>query len=129
MSLLPGRFYLDNFFDDFLDERRSNAMKCDIYEKDNKYHVEMDIPGFNKEDISIDINDGYLTVEATKGEDKEEKDKNYIRRERTYGEIKRQFYVGNVDTEKTKAEFKNGTLKIVIPKVEEKENKKLINID
>ena len=129
MSLLPERFYLDNFFDDFLDERRSNAMKCDIYEKDNKYHVEMDIPGFNKEDISIDINDGYLTVEATKGEDKEEKDKNYIRRERTYGEIKRQFYVGNVDTEKTKAEFKNGTLKIVIPKVEEKENKKLINID
>ena len=129
MSLLPGRFYLDNFFDDFLDERRSNAMKCDIYEKDNKYHVEMDIPGFNKEDISIDINDGYLTVEATKGEDKEEKDKNYIRRERTYGEIKRKFYVGNVDTEKTKAEFKNGTLKIVIPKVEEKENKKLINID
>ena len=129
MSLLPERFYLDNFFDDFLDERRSNATKCDIYEKDNKYHVEMDIPGFNKEDISIDINDGYLTVEATKGEDKEEKDKNYIRRERTYGEIKRQFYVGNVDTEKTKAEFKNGTLKIVIPKVEEKENKKLINID
>jgi len=129
MSLLPRRYYLDNFFDDFLDERRSNAMKCDIYEKDNKYHVEMDIPGFNKEDISIDINDGYLTVEATKGEDKEEKDKNYIRRERTYGEIKRQFYVGNVDTEKTKAEFKNGTLKIVIPKVEEKENKKLINID
>ena len=129
MSLLPRRYYLDNFFDDFLDERRSNAMKCDIYEKDNKYHVEMDIPGFNKEDISIDINDGYLTVEATKGEDKEEKDKNYIRRERTYGEIKRQFYVGNVDTEKTKAEFKNGTLKIVIPKDEEKENKKLINID
>lgn len=129
MSLLPRRYYLDNFFDDFLDERISNAMKCDIYEKDNKYHVEMDIPGFNKEDIFIDINDGYLTVEATKGEDKEEKDKNYIRRERTYGEIKRQFYVGNVDTEKTKAEFKNGTLKIVIPKVEEKENKKLINID
>ena len=129
MSLLPRRYYLDNFFDDFLDERISNAMKCDIYEKDNKYHVEMDIPGFNKEDISIDINDGYLTVEATKGEDKEEKDKNYIRRERTYGEIKRQFYVGNVDTEKTKAEFKNGTLKIVIPKVEEEENKKLINID
>ena len=89
----------------------------------------MDVPGFNKDDISIDINDGYLTVEATKGEDKEEKDKNYIRRERTYGQIKRQFYVGNVDTEKTKAEFKNGTLKIVIPKVEEKETKKLINID
>ena len=129
MSLLPGRFYLDNFFDDLLDERRNNAMKCDIYEKDNKYHVEMDIPGFNKEDISIDINDGYLTVEATKGEDREEKDKNYIRRERTYGQIKRQFYVGNVDTEKTKAEFNNGTLKIVIPKVEEKETKKLINID
>ncbi len=129
MSLLPGRFYLDNFFDDLLDERRNNAMKCDIYEKDNKYHVEMDVPGFNKDDISIDINDGYLTVEATKGEDKEEKDKNYIRRERTYGQIKRQFYVGNVDTEKTKAEFKNGTLKIVIPKVEEKETKKLINID
>lgn len=129
MSLLPERFYLDNFFDDFLDERRSNAMKCDIYEKDNKYHVEMDIPGFKKEDISIDINDGYLTVEATKGEDKEDKDKNYIRKERTYGQVKRQFYVGNVDAEKTKAEFNNGTLKIVIPKVEEKETKKLINID
>ncbi len=128
MSLLPERFYLDNFFNDFLDEK-TTAMKCDIYEKDNNYHVEMDIPGFNKEDISIDLNDGYLTVEATKGEDKEEKDKNYIRRERSYGKIKRQFYVGNVDADKTKAEFHNGTLKIIIPKITEKETKKLINID
>jgi len=128
MSLLPGRFYLDNFFDDFLEEKTS-TMKCDIYEKDNLYHVIMDIPGFNKEDISIDLNDGYLTVEATKNIENEESDKNYIRRERNYGKVKRQFYVGNVDIDNTKAEFKDGTLKIVIPKLNEKTTKNIINID
>ena len=128
MSLLPERFYLDNFFDNFLEER-TTSIKCDIYEKDNKYYVEMDVPGFNKEDISVDIHEGYLTVEATKEHNTEESDKNYIRRERNYGKIKRQFYIGNVDTEKTKAEFKNGTLNIIVPKEEEKQTKKHINID
>lgn len=128
MSLLPNRFYLDNFFDDFLEEK-TTAMKCDIYEKDNKYNIIMDIPGFNKDDINIDYNDGYLTVEATKEDDKEEKDKNYIRRERSFGKVKRQFYVGNVDIDSTKAEFKDGTLKVILPKVSEKETKKLINIE
>lgn len=128
MSLLPGRFYLDNFFDDFVEERPS-LMKCDIYEKDNKYHVVMDIPGFNKEDIFVDLNDGYLTIEATKENSEEESDKNYIRKERNYGKIKRQFYVGNVDADNTKADFKDGTLTIVIPKITEEDTKKRININ
>lgn len=128
MNLLPRRYYLDDFFDDFLEERPYNT-KCDIYEKDNKYHVIMDIPGFDKKDISVDCSDGYLTIEAEKETKDNEKEKNYIRRERTYGKIKRQFYVGNVDVNKATAEFKDGTLKITIPRLDEKENKKMITID
>ena len=129
MSLLPERFYLDNFFDDFLDERRSNAMKCDIYEKDNKYHVEMDIPGFDKKDIKVECDKGYLTITAQKEEKEEEhKDKNYIRRERRYGTYKREFYLGELDSEKINAEFKDGVLTVTVPKKEEVETKTVIEI-
>lgn len=130
MNFLPNKIYFDNFLDDFIKgDKEFGTMKCDIYEKDGKYHVEMDIPGFDKNEISIDCEDGYLTIEASKSQEKEEKDKKYIRRERTYGKIKRQFYVGNVDEDNIKAEFKDGVLKISVPIMKEIENKKRIEIE
>lgn len=127
MNLMTRKSLLDDFFDDWMVEK-TNSMKCDIYEKDGKYFVEMDIPGFDKKDISVDCSDGYLTIEASKENESEDKDKNYIRKERTYGSYKRQFYVGNVDTDNINAEFKDGILKIEIPTIEEKDTKKYIDI-
>ena len=82
--MLPRRFYFDNALDDFFEEEGAK-MKCDIYEKDNKYHVEMDLPGFTKDEIKIECNKGNLIVTAEKEEDEENKDKKYLRRERSYG--------------------------------------------
>lgn len=130
MSLLPDKFYLDDFFDDFvaMPKMPRNDMKCDIYEKGGKVHIEMDVPGFNKEDVKIDYDDGILTIEATKNEESEEKDKNYYRKERTYGSFKRQFNVGNINEELIEAHFNNGVLNIKFPKEEQKQTKKFIDI-
>ena len=130
MSLLPEKFYLDDFFDDFAPMHRMGKfdMKCDIYEKGGNVHIELDTPGFNKEDIKLDVDDGILTVEATKNEEKEDKDKNYYRKERVYGTFRRQFNVGNIDENKIDAKFHNGVLKITLPKEAKKESKKLIEI-
>ncbi len=130
MSFLPSKFYFDDLLDDFMKEDKSfGTMKCDIYEKDGNYHVEMDIPGFDKKDIMIDCEDGYLTIEASKNYENEDKSKNYIRRERTYGKIKRQFYVGNVDKENIKASFNDGVLKVSLPVLDQKDHKKRIEIE
>ncbi len=128
MNMLPKRFYLDNVFDSFFNEN-SAIMNCDIYEKDGNYHIEADIPGFKKEDLNVECSDGYLTITAEKANDSEEKDneKNYIRRERVYGKIERRFYVGDVDSDHIKAEFKDGMLTLVVPKKEKSKN--VINID
>lgn len=130
MSLLPEKFYLDDFFDDFvpMPKMSKNDMKCDIYEKGGKVHIEMDIPGFNKEDVKVDLDDGILTIAATKHEDKEEKEKNYYRKERLFGSFKRQFNVGNVKENEIDAKFYNGVLKISFPKEEQKQSKKFIAI-
>lgn len=131
MSLLPGKFYLDDFFDDFALPKmpKMDLMKTDVYEEDGNIHIEMDVPGFNKNDIKIDVEDGILTIEAEKEESTEDKDsKNYYRRERTYGSFKRQFNVGNVKEENINANFNNGVLKISFPKEEKKETKKFIEI-
>lgn len=131
MSLLPGKFYLDDFFDDFALPKmpKMELMKTDVYEKGGIIHVEMDIPGFDKNDIKIDVEDGILTIEAEKEESSEDKeDKNYYRRERTYGSFKRQFNVGNVKETEIDAKFNNGVLKISFPKEEKKETKKFIEI-
>ena len=129
MGFLPSKFYLDDFFDDGFVSRKNMDMKCDIYEKDGKINVEVDIPGFSKEDIKIDYENEYLTIEASKEDSKDTEDKNYIRKERFYGSIKRQFYVGNIDEKSIKAKFDNGVLKISYPKEEVKKDKNLINID
>ena len=130
MDLMPRKFYLDDIFDDFISSRKEQHMKCDIYEKGSDYHIEMDIPGFNKEEISVETKDGYLIIKAEKKNEvnEEDKDRNYIRRERTYGQYERSFYLGDLDEDKIDAKFDNGMLKITVPKKEEVDTKKVIEI-
>ena len=130
MNLIPrSKFYLgDDFFDDFFEPALKDQMKCDVYEKGGNYHIVMDVPGYDKDDIKIEVDNGYLTISAETNSEDNEKDKNYIRRERHYGKFSRSFYVGDVDPETIEAEFKKGTLKVCVPKSEEKSTKKQIEI-
>ena len=128
MDLIPRKFYLDDFFDNFVSSKEMNNMKCDIYEKDGDYHIEMDVPGFDKKDIQIESNNGYLTVTAEKQQEDNEEQKNYIRRERSYGKYTRSFYLGELENDNIEATFVDGILKIVVPKKQESENKKFIEI-
>ena len=128
--MLPGKFLFNDFFDDLEPKKGNKMMRCDIYEKDNKYNIELDVPGFDKDDIEISLDNGYLKVSAEKKYDENTSDKKYIHRERhMYQKCDREFYVGNIDEDDIKAEFKNGTLMISVPKEESKNNKRLINID
>lgn len=129
MNLVPKRIFLDDFFNDFLPNVKETNMKCDIYEKDNKYYIEMDLPGFDKKDINIDVDNEYLTITAAKEQNNNEENKNYIRKERTYSKTSRSFYIGNVNNDEVKAEFKNGILKVIVPKKEEKITKRNIEIE
>lgn len=127
--MLPRKFYFDDFMDSLM-ESDNNSMKCDIYEKDNNFVIEMDLPGFNKEDIKLECNKGNVIITAEKEDKKEEKDeKKYIRRERSYGKYSRSFYLGDIDQENINASFNNGTLEITIPKIDEEKNKKYIDIN
>lgn len=134
MSIIPRGFYLDDIFDDDFDKmipsNRINSMKCDVYEKDGNYNIDMDIPGFNKNDIKIECEDGLLTISAEKKIDnkEEDKDKRFIRRERVYGKVSRSFTFNDIDESNIDAEFKDGTLKVIIPKVEKTNSKKYIEI-
>lgn len=133
MSFMPKRYYIDDFFDDFVPSVdraiKGGQMKCDIYEKDGKYNIEMDIPGYEKEDVSIEVDNGVLTVSASKSKEDEDEGKNYIRRERYSGTFSRSFTLGSdIDTDNIDAEFVKGMLKITVPKVEEKSSKKTIDI-
>ena len=111
-----------------------NMMKTDIREHDNGYEVDIDLPGFKKDEISLELENGYLTVSAAKGLDKDEKDDKgkYIRRERYAGAMQRSFYVGDTLTqEDIKAKYENGILSISIPKKDAQavETKKTIAIE
>lgn len=131
MSLIPRNFYLDDIFDDFHPAPvRMDAMKCDVYEKDGNYNIEMDIPGYHKKDISIECDNGLLTVTAEKKfeNNEEDKSKKYIRRERHYGKVSRSFTFNDIDEDAIRAEFHDGILRVIIPKLEPKETKKVIEI-
>ena len=113
-----------------------NMMKTDIKELEGGYELEIDLPGFTKEDVTAELKDGYLTISAAKGLDKDEQEKEtgkYIRRERYSGACQRSFYVGEDVTEQDiKAEFKHGMLKLFVPKKEAKpavETKKYVTIE
>ena len=129
MKIVPKNYYLDDLFDNFF-ASEENKLKCDIYEKDNCYCLEMDIPGFKKEEIKIECNKGNIVITAEKEHTENEQDENkkYIRRERTYGKYQRSFYLGEMEENNIEASFKDGTLKIVVPKVEPKETKKYIEV-
>ncbi len=112
----------DIFGDQFFKRNETKLMKTDIKEADDKYIIDVDLPGYNKEDIKIDVTDGYLTINAkTSSDNKEEKNK-YVRRERYFGECSRSFYVGeDIQSEDINASFRNGILSLEIPKKEEQE--------
>ena len=140
MMMLPRKrndFDLwDEMFRDpfFTGERESKLMKTDIKEKKDKYIVDIDLPGYEKDDIKIEVDNGYLIVNAKTCHHKDEKEEGkYVRKERFVGECSRSFYVGeDVKQEDIKASFRNGTLKIEIPKKDEPKElpeKKYIPID
>ena len=139
MMMIPRRNHFDlfdeMFRDPFFEGSESKVMKTDIKEKKDKYLIDIDLPGYEKEDIKMEISDGYLTVHASVNkevDDEKEKGK-YVRKERYVGECSRSFYVGeNVSEEEIKAKFKNGTLTIEVPKKDEKKelpDKKYIPIE
>ena len=137
MMLMPRRYFdlFDDFFrDDFFNGKEKNSlMKTDIREGENSFIVDVDLPGYNKEDIKIDVTNGYLTINAKTSNEVNDKEKGkYVRRERFIGECSRSFYVGDdVKQDEIKASFKNGILSLEVPKVNEEEKeaeKKYIEI-
>ena len=150
--MMAPSIWTEDFFDDFMRDfpfyddremkrmekklygrRGKNAMKTDIQETDKNYILEMDLPGFSKDEVKVSLENGYLTISAAKGLNKDEKEKKngrYIRRERYAGACQRSFYVGeSVSQEDINAEFKHGILKLSIPKKEPVEEKKYITIE
>lgn len=147
--MLPSIFN-DNLFDDFFEfpffddraERKlyghnaKNIMKTDIKEHKDGYELEIDLPGFHKDEIQAELKDGYLNISAAKQLNQDEKEKEsgkYIRRERYSGSCQRSFYVGDeITQEDIKAEFKHGILKLFVPKKEAKpevEQRKFVSIE
>ena len=128
-DLLEDMFKIDPFFS----EEGSKVMKTDIKEKKDKYLIDIDLPGYEKEDIKVHIVDGYLNIVAkTNSENEEKEEGRFLRKERYYGECSRSFFIGdNITEEDIKASFRNGTLRIELPKIEEKKalpEKKYIDI-
>ena len=126
MMMIPRRrnefdLFEEMFNDPFFTRGESKLMKTDIKEKKDHYELEVDLPGYEKEDIKIELSDGYLTVQAKTNTNKEDKeDGKIVRKERYVGSCSRSFYVGNsVKNEDVKASFRNGTLKIEVKKKEE----------
>ena len=143
--LMPSIFG-ENVFDDWMDfsfpdidkklygKHAKNVMKTDIREMDDSYEVVIDLPGFKKDEIEVQLENGYLTISAAQGLDKDETDKQgkYLRQERYAGSMSRSFYVGeDITEEDIHGKFENGILKLDIPKVEAKkvEQKKHIAIE
>ncbi len=134
--MLPSIFG-ENLFDDFFGDsfeknffgtrnplygkNAKNLLKTDVKETENSYDLAIDLPGFKKEDVHIDLKDGYLTISAEKSLDKEDKQEGrYIRQERYSGSCARSFYVGEVRPEDIHAKYEDGVLSLSFPKEEEK---------
>ena len=129
--MLPSRIFFDNFLDEIEPKEFDKMMKCDIYEENDMYHIVVDIPGYKKEDISIEYDKGYLKIVATHKEE-EKSNRKYMRRERvSTSRCERSFYLGEeLNEDEIKAEFKDGILKVSVPKNDKEEpTKKIINID
>lgn len=112
-------FFRDPFFSRPFENASSQIMKTDIHEKDGNYVIDMELPGYGKENIKADLKDGYMTITAARNETKEEKDAkgNCIRKERYTGSCNRSFYVGDqITQEDIKASFKDGILTMIVPK-------------
>ena len=134
--LMPSIFGENLFNDDWMDfsfpdvdkvlygKHAKNVMKTDVKETDNSYEVDIDLPGFKKDEIEAKLENGYLTISAAKGLDKEEKEEKngkYIRKERYSGAMSRSFYVGDeLKQEDIKAKYQDGILKLSVPKEEPK---------
>ena len=138
--MLPSIFG-ENLFDDMFDDAFSlmpsfgtrdplygkhakNLMKTDVRETDTGYEIDVDLPGFKKDEVQVQVNNGYLTISAAKGLDKDEQDHKgrYIRRERYAGQCSRSFYVGSgIQPQDVRAKYEDGILKISLPKQEKKE--------
>lgn len=116
-DLLEDMFRIDPFFS----EEGSKVMKTDIKEQDDKFLIMIDLPGYDKEDIKIHMEEGYLNIHAKTNTENEEKENGkFLRRERYFGECSRSFYIGdNITENDIKASFKNGILNLEIPKKEE----------
>ena len=143
--LMPSIFG-ENLFDDWMDfsfpdidkalygKHAKNEMKTDVRETEDGYELDIDLPGFKKDEVTAQLDNGYLTIQASKGLDKEQKDKKgkYIHKERYAGSMSRSFYVGdNMKQEDIKAKFENGVLTLQVPKKEEipeEQTKKFITI-
>lgn len=137
--MLTPRIFTENLFDDLFDDfpfrslenvdrklygkHAGREMLTDVKEHEDHYEVEIDLPGFKKEEITIELNEGYLTITASKGLDEDEKNKQgkIVRQERYAGVMQRSYYVGEqMTTEDIKAKYEEGVLKLEIPKKEEK---------
>ena len=137
--MLTPRIFTESLFDDLFDDypfrnlenvdrklygkHAGKEMLTDVKEHENHYEVEIDLPGFKKEEITIELNEGYLTITASKGLDEDEKNKQgkIVRQERYAGVMQRSYYVGEqLTTEDIKAKYEDGVLKLEIPKKEEK---------
>lgn len=128
--------YFDQFFKNFFNDdffapvdMTSNIFEVDLKEDKDAYMIEADLPGIKKDAIDIEYDNNYLTISAKRDDTVEDKNENYIKRERRYGEFRRIFYVDNVIEDEIDAEFKNGVLKITLPKHDKViEEKKKIDI-
>ena len=138
MKYFPRSFdVIDDIFDGFfpkVNNYSEGLMRTDVYEKDGYYNLDIELPGYNKEDVQLDIVDGYLNIKASHNVTNEEKDAkgNLVRSERRFGSCSRSFYVGeNIKAEDIKAKFENGMLNIVLPSKQQKslETKQVVTIE
>ena len=135
MPSIFGENLFDEFFDDdfpmipmrsirnpLYGKNAKNLMKTDVRETDNTYELDIDLPGFKKDEVQLDLKDGYLTISAAKGLDKDQKDDegHYIRQERYSGSCSRSFYVGDIQPEDIHAKYEDGILKLTLPKADQK---------